>query len=911
MRPLRFLPLVILVVACGGDADSSPALRAGDELVATVGIPSGSGPGLRHAAEDLVVAMAAVADVPVPDDVWAAGLVVEGVGNVTVRFDLAEADAGEEGFALSSTSGGVDVQAATEAGAAYGLYTIASDLGAFWIHPEEDVRAATDPEAELPRDYHAVVDQPRFGRRGFHEHTQHPIPASDFLLVAESGDEDLDYRAMSSRYVRWLARNRQNVMSMHLMRTVDLATWAPYMESIVAEAHEHFVEVGAVVGFVDEQQNAFRLIRDEDERDSATQIAERLDSILEGGLDFVTLQFGASEFTKPADDDVLRWFAEALAHVETNHEDVRLGSWIHINCGLAAEDGGLFFHLPEQLDSAYRAWVHTTMYYDLEHPAPVYECENFHHQREYLSRNEEAARMGGQELEFFPETAWWLGFDNNVPLAMPITGWSRAWDIQNELSDAVTGHVTFTTGREWGYWRYDHHLTLATWDESVGWEDYLARIAPLFDTTSSPERGAAVVSALTAFTERQVQDFYEDHPELYFYVSGELPQDEAGERIGILARRPKPSYRSIADLDDDAFAAWEREALEPLRAMAIAYGDIVADLPPPAEDETLPADMLYGELYDTLALFVLRIQQAVALYEGVVEVRAGMAAIAAEDMEETAARRVAARAKLAESRDRINEARTYLLHGVARYRYPADLVRNAKPESLTIYPFGYLRDAQNAYFWTRRSDQLQTFINARFSAADEMWLGGEPASVFYADPASFEITTPNDPVAAEAIRGLLPGLLFGTPATPEDGPLEVLVAEDTNNNGLPDPMTEQTFAGALSTSEGDASWDGTPAPYSVLVFDDTGAVALTLPVVDMNIDLAGSRNVSGLLEIATGSLDGQFQSGMLVDAVMDYTGSDLESTEILIKQVYGVDSGEPLPELLPLAGTFETIFLAQ
>ena len=49
-------------------------------------------------------------------------------------------------------------------------------------------------------------------------------------------------------------------------------------------------------------------------------------------------------------------------------------------------------------------------------------------------------------------------------------------------------------------------------------------------------------------------DFYETHPDIYFYLAGELPKDELGESAGIIARPPKRSFKAIRDLDDASFA---------------------------------------------------------------------------------------------------------------------------------------------------------------------------------------------------------------------------------------------------------------------------------------------------------------------------------------------------------------------
>jgi len=79
------------------------------------------------------------------------------------------------------------------------------------------------------------------------------------------------------------------------------------------------------------------------------------------------------------------WLQSAADHVNTNHPDVKLYTWIHIACEGYADDGtSSFFHIPSRSDPSSGSFVHTTMFYTLDHPAPVYRCEDFSHQIDYM-----------------------------------------------------------------------------------------------------------------------------------------------------------------------------------------------------------------------------------------------------------------------------------------------------------------------------------------------------------------------------------------------------------------------------------------------------------------------------------------------------------------------------------------------
>ena len=117
----------------------------------------------------------------------------------------------------------------------YGLYEIAADLGVRYHHPEETFIPSI-PDVALPYHYDGSVEQPDFDLRGFHEHTQHPTVMSDFYLRPETS-----FRPYVSRYLQWIARNRQNVVSWHLLKTVDLDAWFPWGNPPLGESAPRLV----------------------------------------------------------------------------------------------------------------------------------------------------------------------------------------------------------------------------------------------------------------------------------------------------------------------------------------------------------------------------------------------------------------------------------------------------------------------------------------------------------------------------------------------------------------------------------------------------------------------------------------------------------------------------------------------
>lgn len=892
--------LIILLLgwafsACDSETTSTREAPLGFEVVA----PADRGAALSLAAQDIVDAWVTVKGLAATDEAIRDSL-SDAVAKTLIVITLDDANEALSSAALSDQSyiiaprdfgqgrSGLEITARNELAASYALYDIAAEMGVLYYHPKDTFFPNT-PELELPvAAYDGSVSTPSFELRGFHEHTQHPTPASDFFMRTD----DPSFRAEASEMLQWMLRNRQNVLTIKLLKTIDVETWVPYMAEISAEAKDLGVIMGTVVSFADQQQNSFKLI--DDERPEDEQIREDLDMLLEAGMGMLTLQIGTSEFTKPSDAQALGWIETARTHLAENAPDVHYFNWIHTTCSLEDDNGGYYFHLPLQSDEGVGAWVHTTMYYTLTDPAPVYDCESFEQQVDFMRQ------AGARDLVYFPETAWWLGFDNNMPLTLPITGHSRAYDIQQVLPEFdMQGHITFTSGREWNYWQYDHHLMRITWDADFGWDDYLAWIAPMYG-----ESAQAATEAQTAMTARQVQDFYLTNPLIFFYLAGELPQDEVGEQAGILARRPKRSFKSIGELDDAAFTQWKTDDYDLLVEMLAAYQAILDDMPAELTTGTDQQQALFEELRVSYEVYVQRIEHAITLYTGVMEARAWLieSREAAPDTTVRDSAKAAAEAKLAEARA-ISEAVEIQLKAMEEnYRYSTDLLARAKPESLTSYPYGYLEQTSTAFFWHRRDVQLERYIARVFDESNDAFVT-EPDILFYTNASLSKLTTPDDPIASSVIASFVPQLLFGLIDYDDTTrAMGVIIAQDANENFLPDEATGEDRLDGTVSAEG--VWSGATDTFPITVRDTSDVVLGTLTLQSATLTLDVTIDNARPTNLTTGTLAGQVASANLLEIVLGVPGIDEEGATNLLKSIYGVPAEDPLPELLDVAFAF-------
>jgi hypothetical protein len=890
--PTLLLSALASLAACGGSWDgSAPPLAEGGRPAISVVVPADASPGLRLAAEDLASALAAIAAPAAQPLPVVLGDPAAAPTRAVIHVEVLPASRGElgdEGHRMApfeeGERHGLRVTAAGHAGAMHALYTIAADLGVRYLEPEQGVTLpALDPAARLPWSYRGQPVKPRFVVRGFHEHTQHPVPASDFFLRPEP-----ELRPYASRYLRWLARNRQSFASFQMLKTVPLASWRPYIKELLAEAHGLHLRIGLVVSFVDEQQNNYKLVRAERAAPAEQQIEEELDAFVALGFDAITVQIGSSEFTKPDEKSALAWM-NAAARALAPHR-VPLYAWVHTLCTLKTAAGGYYYHLPLEADPAVGAWVHTTMLYTLEHPAPVYGCSDFKQQLAFLERAD-----GKRPQVYFPETAWWLGFDNNLPLALPLTGWSRAHDLLAATARfALDGHVTFTTGREWGYWQYDHYLTRATWDGKLGWSEYLDELAPVFG-----EHGAALAGVLKEWTALQRRHLYEENPSIIFYLAGELPQDEMGEVAGILARSPKLAFGKLLDYDDAAFAAWKKKDYELLERMRGEHAALLARLPASAPGARGSPGQLYHETRETLHLYVRRIEHALELYAGVEAARGWARAPAPRDPALKASAEAAARVRLAKARAISDEVRKVVAAMEPGYRYPVELLSRKKPESLTSYPFGYLYETSSGLFWTRRDDQLALVIDRVFSDSTDAWTH-KPELLFVTGPKLADLLQPASPIAATVIEGFTPTLLFGLYGDLVGGGAAGLVlAHDANRNLLPDTGTELD----LAIDKAKKPWLASTPELALRLRSSSGELlgsGLTILGAKLALEVGPDPLNPSLTSLSRCTLDGEVASAQVIELVVGVSGIDKAGAESLVRSTFGVPAGSPTPERLPI-----------
>src|SRR5690606_186035 len=78
---------------------------------------------------------------------------------------------------------------------------------------------------------------------------------------------------------------------------------------------------------------------------------------------------------------------------------------------------------------------------------------------------------GRRPIIWFPETAYWVSYDIDVPLFLPVYGYRRVGDLRlltalesSREIEPIEGQLVFSSGWEWGYWLNDIVALNAAWN---------------------------------------------------------------------------------------------------------------------------------------------------------------------------------------------------------------------------------------------------------------------------------------------------------------------------------------------------------------------------------------------------------------------------------------------------------------
>jgi len=716
-------------------------------------------------------------------------------------------------------------------GLQYAVYELGRRLGVRFFHPEQiytpeipasQVRARVKaPTALAHKDAsgHALdVHTPDFTHRSFSYHGAHP------LEVREAFSDAAHPIAEAEHVMRWMVANRADLGRGAMSGVASAESSAKRAQEIEDLRVAFGLRRTGGITLHNEQQGASATIDPSLPTPVKDQIETFVKALLQAAPDIVHfgVHFGPTELTTTPDQETVQWIEWAGLAVKALRPD--LAVWVNdhttgsqptphfddLGCppGTNADERGDYYDLAFHTDVRLGAQVHTTMFYPLEGAAPVYLQKSFAHKLCLMQK----ASSGGRALRYFPEGAYWLSFDNAVPLYLPLYIHSRGRDIEllkPLLASRGTGtlrdHHLFDTGHEWGYWQQDYAVGMWHWNADVPMKAVLEELAdPMCDPAVWPascEARDEVVSVLTGLMAHQ-KAYFLDAPDytgrtgaLYFHMAGEDPADELGAASGLEFRPVRPSFAKIAGFEIATAAAFTQIDLAALDEMDVANGGFLARLK--AIEPLVPKDGLpwLAEILDGIDNNMLRARHIAALY------RAAMAYGKAKNV-------AAAEPHRAQAAMVMKQAAEVIARREAHYRYPAAQCFGEGPNG-TTYPYRLYTKAHKLAYWTYRQQALETLIGTGAMALDAPKL--TPAFAKPSVPVS---------IAWPKIPGLSAQLAIGGGQT---------VGVEATSYALPAGQGRYAVSGQISALGSVVKLDGAVARADVRLKTSASAWTITKP----------------------------------------------------------------------------------
>lgn len=378
-------------------------------------------------------------------------------------------------------------------GLAFGCYALLEQLGFHFLHPLAPVFPDGLTAGEGAID---ITEKPYWRERGMHIHTMHPIELADLLngWGVQGPDDEASWNSMLpdwELFLEWCVANRQNHVEWVLLWA---ESWGEFGDStlrqqrlatLVDYSHQWCIAAGVDASLALEQQHGFRFIRETGNLASElAQIRQRVDWLMAAGFDFLATESGTSEFTNPGDHVMLQWMNEFARHLDEAHNGAKGYIKVHCSQGQVCEnytdpDTGEplnFNFLPHYADSRLGVMPHTVQHYSLDDPAPTYGNTDFGYMKEFMFEE-----IGRRHVLWHPETAYWVSFDIDVPLFLPVYADRRLYDLRLIASEEVAlkrrgkasdsgqidGQMIFSSGWEWAYWINDVVTARAVWDPNM------------------------------------------------------------------------------------------------------------------------------------------------------------------------------------------------------------------------------------------------------------------------------------------------------------------------------------------------------------------------------------------------------------------------------------------------------------
>jgi hypothetical protein len=581
-----------------------------------------------------------------------------------------------EGYRVDAAAGTLrtwSVHAHDALGAQYGVAAALENLGYRWRHPFDPyVPYQPKPGSATIGDVH----QPETRVRGFHLHTLHPI--EPYYALWE-GDVD-----RSREILDWIIKNRGNYVQWAALGNIvhdpdAYAAWRSATAEIIDAAHRRGMRIGINIQLfgASNLQQAFDLV-DDASGSVPDQIAARLPLVTDGlAFDVYNLSFGEFFDAQPqAFIDAVNEVRHQLAARAPNAE---MHALVHVGATQRVTYMGkdmLYYFLVQYADPSIIPEIHSVMYYDLfEDAGGAYQHQDFSEHRQYLVDR----LCSNQRAGYHPETAYWIAFDDSVPLFLPIYVRTRWTDLSKIRLAApppcspLDDHLIFSSGWEWGYWLHDVTAMRASYELPAAPADAIA-------DALAPDLGLDAAAVISDLADAQHDALI--GARLAPYLAGRDALIDAGRSINVISQPDRITFDDLVAAMPDARAAFDANVLGPLADHAATVDALAARL----DALHLPTSRWSNELADGV----------IAVY------RATLAHLDGDDDSAKHARADAAAA--------LDQATGIVARRHADRHDASDRLVTGNDVNSTVYSYGYLYTADTLCYWNRELIQVDAII---------------------------------------------------------------------------------------------------------------------------------------------------------------------------------------------------------
>jgi len=581
--------------------------------------------------------------------------------------------------------------AATREDLVFAAYALLEELGVRFFHPMQELV----PELGSPF-FPRGVDVHRTAMtkvRGLQPHILHPIEWMPSLH--EPGEVNL---AEARKLIDWLVKTGQNHLQYPLMASVPWDVLAEHSRKVAEYAHSRGVTIGAVVQMHHKAalQKNYVLVRD-DAKPAKEQLEDGLTRLMQVPWDEVELAMG--EFLTTDPEGLLAWFDISVEHLAKIAPHVRVAAQNH--CGnyenLYVDFRGTphtyFYHLPRFADPRLGQTVHTLFWFDLYREGGMYQHPNFDFQRRFIMEELERTE---RQVRYFPESAYWIATDVDVPAFLPEFIESRWVDIHRLHEETralglrpLDGHVLFSSGHEWGYWMHDYLTAKMLWEPEAPLERFFSMYTSAYGSCA-PKIGEDFSKFVG------IQRTYLRDKKLVAYVSGEDNAVDLGALVaGVTIRELRKKFDDLVTAPEQDRVAFETSVLADLETVVRETRPIEDDVAAHCRGSDATLAPWCNELRDGVRVVRMRVEHSILLYKAIL-------AYARQDKGEANRLLAAARAKLEEA--------TPVIHGRSKsFRFDVGRLTDSYANT-TNYAFGYLRQGHTQCLWHRQNEQARRII---------------------------------------------------------------------------------------------------------------------------------------------------------------------------------------------------------